>query len=73
MHAWVYSLIYWIWVAFWNQQNGVTHWLDLSQVYGSSEEEMRQIMIGGDAKNHPGKGQITVTNVQLPEDEGFRQ
>ena len=34
---------------------------------------MRQIMIGGDAKNHPGKGQIAVTNVQLPEDEGFRQ
>ena len=34
---------------------------------------MRQIMIGGDAKNQPGKGQIAVTNVQLPEDEGFRQ
>ena len=30
-------------------------------------------MIGGDAKNHLGKGQIAVTNVQLPEDEGFRQ
>ena len=46
------------------QQNRLTHWFDLSQVYGNSDSDVKEVKTGGLHQNNPGKGQIEAKNAQ---------